>query len=92
MLRRIPGWKFQEWKYYEELEMFPDERADWNAAHIVQILAHSGGRQLREFMLPFGDRMAVGAPRQTVEYQESLIIAWCEGSNLVAAAKGNRGR
>jgi hypothetical protein len=90
MLSRIPGWKFREWKYYEELEPFPAERADWNMAHIAQLLVRNG-KQLKEFMLPFGDLPTSAEMQQPVAYQEMLIDAWITGSNAVIAARGKRG-
>lgn len=90
MLASMPGWKFREWQIYEELELFPAERADWNAAHIVQWLARNG-KPLKEFKLPFGDEVPAATPQQTLEYQESLIIAWCAGANLIAENKAKRG-
>lgn len=89
MLTRIPGWKFREWKHYEELEPFPAERADWNAAHIVQVLLRNG-KSLAEFMLPFGDYHSVQT-KQSVTYQEMVIDAWVSNANAIHAAKGARG-
>jgi len=97
MLSLISSKKFREWKVYEEIEPFPDERADWNSAHIVQFLwALSGdpnkkyprGRPLTDFTLPFGDLPGPEPIVQTVEYQEMLIDSWIFGSNAAFAAKG----
>jgi hypothetical protein len=83
--------QFLEWKVYVELEPFEDERADFNAAHIVQAIIRDG-RRLGEYLLPFGDAAppTPWVPAQTVEYQEQMIDAWIVGSNAVLAAKGNR--
>lgn len=75
---------------FEELEPFPDERADWNAAHIVQALMRTG-KQLREFMLPFGDYDSVSIPiAQPVEFQERVIDDWIFVNNAIFAAKAGR--
>lgn len=96
LLKRIPAWKLHEWKAYEELEPFPDERADLSAAHIVQYLwaatgdpkKYPNGRPLSDFLLKFGDSNRVTAPPvQTVEYQELLIDGWIAGHNAALAGK-----
>jgi hypothetical protein len=79
---------FLEWKAFSDLEPFPDERADFNAAHIVQAVMRDG-RILDEFRLPFGD-LVLSRPskQQPIEYQEMLIDAWVSNSNAIFAAKG----
>lgn len=85
MLSEIPYEKFQEWREYERLEMFPDEQNDWNFAHVVQTLARDD-RPLREFLLPFGDRPSQKV-KQSLEMQERMLDAWISGSNAIFAAQ-----
>jgi len=97
MLRQIPAWKFKEWKVFDELDPFPEMRADWNAAHVVQYLwrlardsRYPNGRPLRDFLLTFGDTPNPDQQPQgqSVEYQEMLIDGWILTSNAVLQAKG----
>ena len=91
MCRRIPSWKFREWKFFEELEPFPAQRADWNTAYIVQAFMRDG-KQLSEFMLPFGDYVTAPAVIQPIAYQEMVIDAWIGLTNAVHAPQESHGR
>lgn len=82
MLTSIPAWKLEEWRIFEELDPDAQYRADFNAAHIVQALMRDG-KQLREFLLPFGDSQVEKKVPQTIAYQERLIDAWCFISNAL---------
>lgn len=90
MLRSMSSTRFEEWRVYEELEPFPNERADWGMAHIVQAIMRTG-KKLSEFMLPFGDYVVSDAPVvQTVEFQERILDDWIFIHNAMYAAKAGR--
>lgn len=94
MLRRITWKQFIEWRIYDELEPFGEERGDARSAQIAQALwniardvkKNPKGWPLSDFILAWGD-----APRliikQSLETQELLIDSWIAGSNAVFALK-----
>lgn len=94
MLRCMTWEQFQEWRAFDELEPFGEERSDIRSAQIVQALwniardvkKNPQGWPLSDFVLAFGD-----APRpslgQSIETQELLIDAWIQGSNAAFAAR-----
>ena len=82
MRRELPPWKWQEWKIFEELEPFSDERIDWGFAHVCQFLARNG-KPLRDFMLPHGDYTTGVTVVQDLKTQELLLDTWIAGSNLM---------
>lgn len=77
-----------EWRAFETLEPFAEERADYNMAHVVQALARDG-KPLKDFLIPFGDTVIMPT-RQTVAYQEQVLDAWFAGSNEILRPKGAR--
>jgi hypothetical protein len=81
----IPRKLQEEWKIFYELEPDELERADWNFAHVVQVVARTG-KSLRDYVLPFGDRPVVTIV-QSVEQQEKLIDAWIFASNAAFLQK-----
>jgi len=86
MLASIPGWKFTEWKLFDELEPDLAYRLDWGLAHVVQALMRNGKR-LEEFMLPFGDSTHGGIVPQSLQYQEMIIDAWVQTNNAIVKQK-----
>lgn len=82
MLASISSGKFEEWKVFEALDPDQTARMDWGLAHIVQALMRNG-KQLQEFMLPFGDSPRSEPVVQTIEYQEMLIDAWIGINNAI---------
>lgn len=90
MMASIPAWKFEEWKVFHELEPDLKYHLDWGLAHIVQAIMRDG-KQLKEFMLPFGDAPGPQPVKQTLEFQEMLIDSWISGHNAVLREKGNAG-
>jgi hypothetical protein len=96
MLRQMPAGLLFEWREYEELEPFGEERADLRAAQIVQAIynvnrdvkKYPNGVPLADCLLYFGDAQPPPRPQQTLEYQEMLIDAWCSNQNAIMAAKG----
>jgi hypothetical protein len=63
MLRSITATQFMTWQAYAALEPFGEERDDYRAASIVQMLAnvnrdpkkHKDGFAITDFLLRFGD-------------------------------------
>ena len=95
MLARITSGLFQEWRAYEELEPFGEERGDFRSAQIVQALCNiardtkrnPNGWPINEFMLRLGDSpWAAYKAVQPLAYQEMLIDTWIAGSNATFAA------
>lgn len=83
----MPVGKFNEWRAFEELDPPSEERIDWGFAHIVQAL-FSNGKPLRDFMLPFGDRLSEKPTVvQSVQTQEMLLDAWIFANNEAIAAQ-----
>lgn len=90
MLSEISWGQFREWQTYAELEILPNDRLDWNFAHVVQAVMRDG-KELQEFRLSFGDMPNVRAREQTIPFMEHQIDAWIFGSNAVLLAKEKRG-
>ena len=90
MLASIPAWKFTEWKIFEDLDPDLPYRVDWGLAHVVQAIMRNG-KQLKEFMLPFGDSDAAGIIPQTIEYQEMVIDAWVKTNNTIVKRREGAG-
>lgn len=82
-----------EWRLYDQLEPFGEERADFRSAQIAQALwniardpkVNPKGWPLEDFLLTFGDRPTAAKAQQSSNYQEMLIDAWVAGSNAVFA-------
>jgi hypothetical protein len=63
MLRSITARQLQEWMTFSELEPFGEERGDYRAASIVQVIAnvnrdskkHPDAFPIADFLLRFGD-------------------------------------
>jgi hypothetical protein len=102
MVQQMTWEQLLEWRTFEELEPFGEERDDFRAAQIVQALWNIArdpktcpkGWPLTDFVLAIGDSpwrsvMAAGQA-QTLETQELLIDAWIVGSNAAFAAKEAR--
>lgn len=68
MLDEISLAKFNEWREFEQLEPFEEERGDWRTAHLVATVANltrgkdDEVRRIEEFVLPFGDRRPYEKP------------------------------
>lgn len=96
MLSEITWPQFQEWRAFDELDPFGEERDDFRFASVCQSLwniardakRYPNGFPITDFMLLFGDTPRAVKPTQTVAYQEQLINAWCETANVIA--KGAR--
>jgi hypothetical protein len=89
MLQHMSYRQLREWQEFERLEPFAEERADFNAAHIVQAVLRTT-KPLREFLLPFGDSITTVTVSQSLEYQMTLIDAWVSTQNAIAGtANGN---
>lgn len=89
MLRSITWKKFLEWRAFEDLEPFAEDRADWHHAHIVQAIIRDG-KPLRDFMLNLGDYQVSQPVAQPLAYQERLIDTWVTLTNEVYKAKRKR--
>lgn len=89
MLSGMTWGQFLEWKTYDELEPFGEERDDYRSAQVVQALYNIFTRTKREdkawplseFLLGLGDVPRAAVVPQSVEYQEMLIDAWCFVNN-----------
>lgn len=84
-----------EWQEYDDREPFGEERADVRSAQIVQAIYALAGKNypLADVLLYFGDAerpKPVEQPKQTLEYQEMLIDAWCSTQNAIVARQGSR--
>jgi len=89
MLASMSTEQLEEWRIFDELDPPQAERMDWGLAHIVQVLMRDG-KPLKEFMLAFGDAPSARTSlvRQTAEFIEHHIDAWCQVSSVILAKKG----
>lgn len=78
----IHGGKFNEWKAFYELDPDDDRRTEFGLARLYQVLTRSQ-RPLGELLLPFGDRAQASPVKQSIEYQEMVIDAWCAVTNAI---------
>lgn len=93
MLRSITWDQFLEWRTFETLEPFGEERADYRSSHIVQTLVnlardprkHPDGFPLSDFLLGWGDMPQRQV--QTAQTVELHIDAWIASHNAIVAAK-----
>jgi hypothetical protein len=99
MLRSMTWEQFLEWRTFENLEPFGEERNDYRSAHIVQTLVnlardakkYPNGFPLSEFLLGWGDMPVAMKQPQDVKTLELHIDTWIAGHNLALEAKQKRG-
>lgn len=98
MLREITWPQFLEWRMYDDLEPFGEERDDYRFASICQALwniardtkKYPNGFPLSDFLVAFGDTPRPEPETQSVAYQEQLIDAWVFTNNAILAAQEAR--
>jgi hypothetical protein len=61
MLRRLTAKQFREWEHYALLEPFSEERADWRAASVREMIHNMAveskdRKPMKHFLLPFGEQ------------------------------------
>lgn len=98
MLREMTWSQFLEWRAFDDLEPFGEERSDFRTAQVVQTLwnihrdpkRNPDGWPLTDFVLAFGDSpyRREEKPAQSPETIELHIDAWVAASNAKFAAKG----
>lgn len=95
MLREITWEQFLEWRMYDDLDPFGEDRDDYRFASIVQALwniardpkRYPNGFPLTDFLMNFGDTPRIVKETQTVAYQETMIDAWVFTNNAIVTAK-----
>lgn len=88
MLDEITWPQFCEWRAYDALEPFGEERGDYRSAQIVQALwniardvkKNPNGWPITEFLLSFGDQPSRHV-QQSIETQTLLLESWIGAHN-----------
>jgi hypothetical protein len=88
MLRRLTAKQFREWEHYASLEPFSEERDDYRAASIREMVYNMAvqskdRKPLRDFVLPFGEPK----PKQWPTWQEMQAKARIIALMFSAGAK-----
>lgn len=100
MLASMTTTQFNEWRVYDELEPFGEERMDWRIASVCQALwniardtvKHPRPWPVSDFLLAFGDTPMpeVVVVVQPLNHQERLIDTWVITHNLALEAKATK--
>ncbi|HVJ72024.1 MAG TPA: hypothetical protein VM531_11065 [Sphingomicrobium sp.] len=95
MLQEIQWKTFEDWRIFTQLE--PLDREVYQLAYIAQMLfnihrdpkTHPDGLPIERFVLSFDSEEAKPEePAQTVEYMETVLLAWMDGHNASLKEKG----